>query len=271
MRRALPFLVAGGLVLSACSDSTRPEPDAPSLAASQGAIPDQYIVVLRADVSPVPDVAAEMAREHAATPMFVYEHAIRGFAARMSAQSAARVARDPRVAYVEPDGVVQLPPSEMGAPDRPGLAAKPGGGGSSCTATAASTPWGITRVGGAADGTGKTAWIIDTGIDLTHCDLNVAGSRGASFVARTSNPNDDNGHGTHVAGTIAARNNTYGVVGVAAGAAVVATGWPEFREWDWERLHRLMRSPVIVDGRGTLRNVRLPAAMRYWPIGKAPE
>ena len=56
-----------------------------------------------------------------------------------------------------------------------------------------------------------------------------------------------------------------------ADAAVVATGWPEFCEWDWERLHRLMRSPVIVDGRGTLRNVRLPAAMRYWPIGKAPE
>jgi len=56
-----------------------------------------------------------------------------------------------------------------------------------------------------------------------------------------------------------------------ADAAVVATGWPEFRAWDWERLHRLMRSPVIVDGRGTLRNVRLPAAMRYWPIGKAPE
>ena len=56
-----------------------------------------------------------------------------------------------------------------------------------------------------------------------------------------------------------------------ADAAVVATGWPEFCEWDWERLHRLMRSPVIVDGRGTLRKVSLPAAIRYWPIGKAPE
>ncbi|MEJ5106089.1 MULTISPECIES: S8 family serine peptidase [Chryseobacterium] len=83
------------------------------------------------------------------------------------------------------------------------------------------TPWGITRIGGAGDGTGKTAWVIDSGIDLDHPDLNVDTQRSVSF-AGDNNPDDGNGHGTHVAGTIAALNNNIGVVGVAAGAKVVA-------------------------------------------------
>jgi UDPglucose 6-dehydrogenase/GDP-mannose 6-dehydrogenase len=58
---------------------------------------------------------------------------------------------------------------------------------------------------------------------------------------------------------------------IGADAAVIATSWPEFCEWEWDRLYRLMRSPIIVDGRGTLRHVRLPPAVRYWPIGRAPE
>ncbi|WPO92230.1 S8 family serine peptidase [Chryseobacterium sp. HR92] len=82
-------------------------------------------------------------------------------------------------------------------------------------------PWGITRIGGSGDGTGKTAWVIDSGIDLDHPDLNVDIQRSVSF-AGDNNPDDGNGHGTHVAGTIAAINNNIGVVGVAAGAKVVA-------------------------------------------------
>jgi len=82
-------------------------------------------------------------------------------------------------------------------------------------------PWGIIRVNGGADGTGKTAWIIDTGIDLDHPDLDVDASRGETFVTRTKSADDDNGHGSHVAGTIAALNNGEGVIGVAAGATVV--------------------------------------------------
>lgn len=98
---------------------------------------------------------------------------------------------------------------------------KPGGGGGS---TVQETPYGITRVGGAVNYTGNNvAWVIDTGIDLTHADLNVQTTNG--FTAFTSgkdaNLNDGNGHGTHVAGTIAARNNSIGVIGVAAGAPVV--------------------------------------------------
>jgi subtilisin len=62
--------------------------------------------------------------------------------------------------------------------------------------------------------------IVDTGIDLTHPDLNVYNEK--SFVSGTSSANDDNGHGTHVAGIAAAKDNGIGVVGMAPGARLWA-------------------------------------------------
>jgi subtilisin len=62
--------------------------------------------------------------------------------------------------------------------------------------------------------------IIDTGIDLTHPDLNVY--RNVNFVNTSANGNDDNGHGTHVSGTIGAKDDGQGVVGVAPGARLWA-------------------------------------------------
>jgi subtilisin family serine protease len=87
------------------------------------------------------------------------------------------------------------------------------------------TPYGITRVNGVANYTGNNvAWILDSGVDLDHPDLNVDASR--AFNAFTSgrdgkSADDGNGHGTHVAGTIAALNNDIGVIGVAPGAVVI--------------------------------------------------
>jgi len=78
--------------------------------------------------------------------------------------------------------------------------------------------YGTTRVGGPVDGTGKTAWIIDSGVDLTHPDLNVDASRGFTVFR---NMNDDNGHGTHVAGIIGAIDNTIGTVGVASNTTII--------------------------------------------------
>lgn len=84
-------------------------------------------------------------------------------------------------------------------------------------------PVGVERVGGPQDGNGRHAWIVDTGIDIQHRDLRVGA--GANFVrdARgpvSRSPDDENGHGTHVAGIVAALNNRQDVVGVAAGATV---------------------------------------------------
>lgn len=84
-----------------------------------------------------------------------------------------------------------------------------------------SIPYGVARVG-YADYTGNhLAWIIDTGIDLNHPDLNVVTTLAKTFVPRTYTAEDDNGHGTHCAGIIAAKNNSIGVIGVAANAPVV--------------------------------------------------
>jgi subtilisin family serine protease len=62
--------------------------------------------------------------------------------------------------------------------------------------------------------------ILDTGISLTHPDLNVY--KNATFVEGTTSGNDDNGHGSHVSGIAAAKNNSIGIVGVAPGARLWA-------------------------------------------------
>ena len=69
-------------------------------------------------------------------------------------------------------------------------------------------------------GTGVKVAILDTGIDLAHPDLRVAGN--VTFVAGTTNGRDDHGHGTHVAGTVATLDNAIGVIGVAPEVALYA-------------------------------------------------
>jgi subtilisin len=103
------------------------------------------------------------------------------------------------------------------APGRGGGGGGGGGGGSA----GQTTPPGITRVGGANGSASPIVAVVDTGIDLTHPDLaaNIIGN--VNFASNGSG-NDDNGHGSHCAGTIAAINNTIGVVGVAPNARLLA-------------------------------------------------
>ena len=161
----------------------------------------------------VPGTTQALAREFGFGVRFVRRHAAPGFSAVIPRPLAERLRQDPRVLIVEEDGPVSLVFPVDGAARG---SARPGGGGGGQT-----TPWGITRVGGAGDGTGKTAWIIDTGIDLDHPDLNTGRACHRNFSSGNS-ADDGNGHGTHVAGTVAAINNSTGVVGVAANAYVCA-------------------------------------------------
>lgn len=140
-----------------------------------------------------------------------YGHAVCGFSAKLTEAEVQELKQNPNVAYVEPDYVVKL---EDVKGDVPTL---------TTTLNALGTPWGITRVGGFVNMTGSSrwAWVIDSGIDLDHPDLTVNTANSRSFISGTT-ADDQNGHGTHVAGTIAAKNNTIGVVGVAAGATVVS-------------------------------------------------
>lgn len=147
----------------------------------------------------------------------VYGKTLLGVAARMNAQQASTIAKDRRVAYVEQDQMFTLAPP-------PGKG-KPGGGGDGGGSDPQVTPWGISRVNGGATYTGSgVAWIIDSGIQANHADLNVDVSRGFNAFTKGKDSDlakDGNGHGTHVAGTVAAIDNNIGVIGVAAGATVI--------------------------------------------------
>jgi len=125
-----------------------------------------------------------------------------GFVAHLSAEEVASLKNDASIEAVEPDRIVAL---------------------STCFTVAEPRliTWNVNRVG-YGDGTGKTAWIIDTGIDFTHPDLNVDQTRSKSFINGVASADDENGHGTHVAGIIGAKNNTFGVLGVASGASLVS-------------------------------------------------
>lgn len=138
----------------------------------------------------------------------VYGFAMTGFTATLSPEQLKSLQSDSRVASVEPDVMVKLSVAKEET--------------TAMAFVAQNTPYGITRVNGGVDGTGKTAWIIDSGIDLDHPDLNVDVDRSRSFVPGEPSPDDQNGHGSHVAGTVAAIDNGIGVIGVAPNAKVVA-------------------------------------------------
>ena len=176
-------------------------------------IPGRYIVQLKPGIDP-----AAVAARQGVGPRRVFRHAVRGFSAEIPPGLVDRLARDPDVLAVVPDRVVRA----IGQPD-PVRAAKgkPGGGGGG-GGTSQSIPAGITRVGSMGTGftgAGVGVAIIDTGIDFQHADLAVSAS---AFTAHGTSAQDDHGHGTHVAGTVAARNNAQDVVGVAPGATLYA-------------------------------------------------
>jgi len=125
-----------------------------------------------------------------------------GFIANLSTEEAARMRADPTVAIVEQDRIISL--STCFTIVEPRL-----------------ITWNINRVG-YGDGRGKTAWIIDTGVDFQHPDLNVDTVRSRSYIPGNPSADDKHGHGTHVGGIIGAKNNTFGTLGVASGATLIS-------------------------------------------------
>jgi subtilisin family serine protease len=148
-----------------------------------------------------------------------FSKAIKGFSASVSAKAAAVIAANPNIAYHEPNGIIWAADGR----DEPGQGPGPGGDneGDDDGESLQITPWGIARIGGdTQDDTGLHAWIIDSGIDLDHPDLNVG--FGANFVTTgpETSPDDAHGHGTHVAGTVAAIDNEIDVIGASPNATV---------------------------------------------------
>lgn len=146
----------------------------------------------------------------------IYTTVLRGFAANLTDEQVAKLQSDKRISIIEKDKEITLNDEIESISNDKGIKLQ-----------AQSVPWGITAIGGSINATTTTgvAWIVDTGIDLTHSDLNVNTSLSKTFITSGDDrlsANDLNGHGSHCAGIIAAKNNGIGSVGVCAGATVIA-------------------------------------------------
>ncbi|MBK9270400.1 MAG: S8 family serine peptidase [Saprospiraceae bacterium] len=226
------------LFFGACKHDPANEYSAAFLKPEQGAIPDQYIVLFKDGVVELPKInpaslsrldrpiLAERKMEIVKTKakellqsigvgeesvLEIYAELFQGFSAVLSKNQLESLLANPNIKIIEQDMEIRLPDISIEFLS-PGLRNQ-------------QTPCGISNAGGSADGSGsgKWIWILDTGIDLDHPDLNVetSSSFAKSFVKGSKSPDDCHGHGTHCAGIAAAINNSIGVVGVSAGARVV--------------------------------------------------
>jgi len=162
-------------------------------------IPDKFIVVLKDDVGNPQAVANEMARTYGLSVKHVYATALKGFSVTIPQARFDKVKGDGRVQFVSEDRLVE--------------------------AFAQTTPTGVSRINAPVNpnkGTGIGVAVIDTGIDLAHPDLQADIVANKSCIRGKKTGNDDNGHGSHVAGTIAAVNNDIRVVGVSPEAKLIA-------------------------------------------------
>ncbi len=200
MQRVAATVMCGALVLAVAVQAAE-------IRRVENPVTGQYIVVLKDDAArgpdqpywagrTVPDVAQEMALLYSAQLRHVYQHALKGFAVAMTPQQAEMLAKDPRVAYVEEDGVVQA------------------------IATQNNPTWGLDRIDQRnlplsnsytynTTASNVRAYIIDTGILASHTDFGGRVGAGYTAISDGRGTTDCNGHGTHVAGTVGGA--TYGV------------------------------------------------------------
>lgn len=188
-------------------------------------IQGQYIVVFKDSVADVDGAENELVGRVRGERLSSYRSAFHGFAARFSESGLATIANDSRVEFVSEDREVSIsnhrsrgsqPPPPPPTEEEPSSQA--------VSTQSQSLPTGINRInaeGKANKGAGVHVAVIDTGIQTNHPDLkdNIAGGKNCSTG---TSYNDGNGHGTHVAGTIAALDNGSGVVGVAPSAKLWA-------------------------------------------------
>ncbi|MFI0740511.1 S8 family peptidase [Streptomyces sp. NPDC021100] len=189
--RLLPLALLAPLTLALTPTDPHPDPAAPRAAlhrTSGQAVPAHYIVTLRQGASP-----RALTALLGVTPDTVYQHALLGFAARLTPSQLDAVRRSPDVRSVEEDAVLLQ---------------------SSAGPSAAS--WGLDRVDQrrlpldgrftvAGTGAGVTAYVVDTGIDYTHPEFGGRAREGVDLVDPDGDGSDcltGSGHGTHVAGII---------------------------------------------------------------------
>ncbi|MBN2614687.1 MAG: S8 family serine peptidase [Bacteroidales bacterium] len=226
-KRLLLFVLAVAVGFSSCQKKTTPasaNADEQLVQNNEQVIPGSYIILYdktdsgfkaapadskarKEQVLNVSKVVFKTAGVQFSQPHQVYGTAVKGVAVHLTSEEANLIRNQKGVQGIYPDKMVTL--------------AKPGS--TTSTPPAQVIPYGVIRTGHATyTGTHK-AWIIDTGIDLDHPDLNVDVAYGylAPGIRTRTGFDDDNGHGSHCAGIVAAIDNEIGSIGVAAGAFVV--------------------------------------------------
>lgn len=150
---------------------------------------------------------------------------ITGKAVLLPPQVEVALGRMDEVVRIDPDVIVEAYKGKPPKPQPPPPAEE-------------SLPWGVDRIDAElawwiSTGSGVKVAIVDTGIDLDHPDLqaNIAGN--VNIINPNKTGDDDNGHGTHVAGTVAAVDNTEGVIGVAPAANLYAVKVLDRRGSGW--------------------------------------
>ena len=221
---AVCALSAAGGLLAAPATASAPDGD--------------FIVVLEDSVAHPSDVAAEHRRRYGAQVSFTYGAALKGYAARLSAAGYAEVVRDPRVAYVERDGVASI------------------------NVTQEQATWGLDRIDARSGtdgrftykstGAGVTAYIVDTGIDLGHAEFTGRVATGFDAVVDGGTADDCNGHGTHVAGTVG--GTTYGAAKGVSLVSVRVLDCGGSGSWsgviagvDWVTRHHTAGTPAVAN------------------------
>jgi subtilisin family serine protease len=175
---------------------------------SPTAVKDSYLVTLRKNtgLKAASSKGRSLIEEYGGTVERTYRSALNGWSAELSAAEARRLAADPAVASVEQDQILTADATQTNAPwglDR---------------SDQASLPLSGTYTYPDSAGGGVTAYVIDTGVRVTHSQLSGRATNGYDAVDGDNVAQDGNGHGTHVATTIA--GSTYGIAKQAKIVAV---------------------------------------------------
>ncbi|WP_203645108.1 S8 family peptidase [Streptomyces sp. SID14478] len=224
-------------------------------AGEPGAVAGSYIVTLKGGTKAPSEAGKDLAAKYGAEIRHTYSEALNGYAVKVDGAQAARLAADPGVASVVQDTRVAFDHAQKDPPS-----------------------WGLDRIDQndlpldasytwpETAGAGATVYVIDTGIRISHQDFGGRASYGWDFVENDSVAQDGNGHGTHVAGTVA--GTRYGVAKKADVVAVrvldddgAGTTAQVIAGIDWVTQHA--RKPAVANmSLGGYGNAQLDAAVR---------